>query len=689
MKKLKTILQYNYFYYLLFIFSIIYVLVNIYLINSKSIYTVNTKNIKGYVTNYQIYKDKITIYLNAKEKILVNYYFKNDKDKINISYGDYIYVVGKTSIPKGNTNFNLFNYKKYLKSKNINYIMNADNIDIKSKNKNIFYLIKNYISNKIEKYKTKSYLKAFILGDKTQIDNNTFLLYQKIGVNHLFSISGMHVSFLCLILFKLFKKINNKAKYIIIILFLIFYMFLVNFTISIIRSVLQFILFSINKLFNLNIKNINLVLLIISLLLIYNPFYIYDTSFLFSFSISFSLIFINKYLKNINNYLLKLLIISTISFLVSFPILVNNFYEINILCIIYNILYIPFVTFLLFLLNVLTLIFPFLDNINYLIINIFEYITYFLEKIKILRFPVSKMSTILVIIYYIFILIIMYKIKNNINYKKYIVPFILLIVFIINNNQIVLTPNITYIDVSQGDCSLIRINNKNILIDTGGNIKNKDYNITDSIILPYIKSIGVKKLDYLILTHGDFDHMGEAINLVNSFKVKKVIFNCDKYNKLEKKLIKVLDKKKIPYYSCIKELNIDNNKLLFLNTKNYDNENDNSNVIYTKINNHIFLFMADAGIEKENDILKKYNLNDISVLKVGHHGSITSSSKKFINSINPKYSVISVGKNNIYGHPNKDVLENLKSSKIYRTDKNGSIMFKIKNNRLYIKTCIP
>ena len=183
--------------------------------------------------------------------------------------------------------------------------------------------------------------------------------------------------------------------------------------------------------------------------------------------------------------------------------------------------------------------------------------------------------------------------------------------------------------------------------------------------------------------------MGEAINLVNNFKVKKVIFNCGEFNDLEKELIKVLDKKKIKYYSCIKELNIDNNKLYFLQTKEYDNENDNSNVIYTKLDGYKFMFMGDAGVEKEKDILEKYNLSNIDVLKIGHHGSKTSSSKEFINEINPNYSIISVGKNNRYGHPNKEVLNNLSDSKIYRTDQDGSIMFNIKKNKLRIETYSP
>ncbi|MBR1936998.1 MAG: MBL fold metallo-hydrolase [Bacilli bacterium] len=246
---------------------------------------------------------------------------------------------------------------------------------------------------------------------------------------------------------------------------------------------------------------------------------------------------------------------------------------------------------------------------------------------------------------------------------------------------------IKYIDVGQGDCTLIHLNNKNIMIDTGGKANN-DLVLLYKIINE-LKKEGIKKIDYLISSHGDFDHIGEAINLVENFKVEKVIFNCGSYNDLENELIKVLDKKKIKYYSCIKELNIDNNKLYFLQTKEYDNENDNSNVIYTELDGYKFIFMGDASTSTEKEIMDKYNLPDIDVLKIGHHGSKTSSSQEFINKIQPKYSIISVGKNNRYGHPNKEVLDNLKDTKIYRTDEDGSIMFNIKNNKLKIETCTP
>ena len=158
--------------------------------------------------------------------------------------------------------------------------------------------------------------------------------------------------------------------------------------------------------------------------------------------------------------------------------------------------------------------------------------------------------------------------------------------------------------------------------------------------------------------------MGESIDLVNNLKVKEVIFNCGPYNDLEKKLIKVLQKREIKYRKCINELTISNHTFYFLNTKIYDNENDNSNVIYTELNGYKFMFMGDASVTTEKEIMNIYNLADIDVLKVGHHGSKTSSSKEFIDEIKPKYSVVSVGKNNRYGHTNKETLDNFKEDEV-------------------------
>ena len=683
MQKLKIKLNFNLFYILLFISSIIYTFVNINFIKINSIYNINTTKIEGYITSYNITDNKLTLILKAKENIIVNYYFKNDKEKKNFNffYGDTIQTIGKMNIPKENSNFNTFNYRKYLLTKKINYVFEASSIKIKRKNTSYLYKLKNNIINRIEKISTSNYIKTFIIGDKKEIGNDIFSSYQFLGVSHLLAISGMHVSLLSTILLKMLGKLNNNVKFFIISIFLLYYSFITNYTISMLRATLQFILFGINKMFRLEIKNVYIVIFLISILLFYNPYYVYDVGFLFSFSISFSLILFSEKIRNIKNYIDKTFIVSLISFLVSLPILINNFYQVNFLSVIYNIFYVPFVSIIIFPLNLLTLMFPIFNNLNQLFINVFESLTVFLGKIKILTFSCAKIPFSLIIIYY-FNLYLLFNRKH----KKNILLLIILIIFFIENGKFKLYPSVNYLDVGQGDSILIRIYNKNILIDTGGTLNNK-YSVVNSQTLPYLKSVGVKKIDDLILTHGDYDHMGEAINLVNSFKVEKVIFNCGPYNDLEKELIKVLDKKKIKYYSCIRELNIDNNKLHFLQTKEYDNENDNSNVIYTELNGYKFMFMGDASGTTEKEILNKYNLPDIDVLKAGHHGSKTSSSKEFIDTINPKYSIISVGKNNRYGHPNKEALDNLEDSKIYRTDIDGSIMFKIKNNKLKIETC--
>ena len=124
--------------------------------------------------------------------------------------------------------------------------------------------------------------------------------------------------------------------------------------------------------------------------------------------------------------------------------------------------------------------------------------------------------------------------------------------------------------------------------------------------------------------------MGDSIYLINNYKVKNVVLNNDSFNELETNLIKELKKKKIKYYQNVEKIPISNNIITILNTEEYDNENDNSNVIYIELNNYNFMFMGDAGVDKEKDILERYNISNIDVLKVGHHGSKTSSSKSFI-----------------------------------------------------------
>ena len=688
MKKLKILL----------LLKILFLCISITLIIVKFL-TFKTKPLSnknefiGEILDVKIKNEKITIKLNTDEKILINYYIKKNENYSNLKIGSIVKVEGKLDYPKKNTNFNLFNYKNYLLSEKIYFVLTANKITYIKDTDNIFFKAKNLLINYINNFKTKDYLYTFILGNTSLLEQDTKKSFQNNGISHLFAVSGMHITLISTLLMYLLKKItkNHDISYIITIFILLFYTFITNFSSSILRAFLLFLLIYINKKFKFNLKTIEIIMLILLILLMYNPFYIYSIGFKFTFIISIILILFSKKINNFKNYFSKLLMTSLISFFVSLPIVINNFFEINLISPLLNLIFVPFISIIIFPFSLISLIFPFLDNTFYIIVKFMENISIYINNTLSINIIIGKMNLIMIVIYYLLTLICL----NKVLVKKYIyvLPIITLILIYSNINYFNKNLIVTMLDVGQGDSLMIAFtNNKgNILIDTGGivNFTKTNYEISTSTIIPYLKSIGIKKINYLVLTHGDFDHMGEAINFVNNFKVEQVVFNCGEFNDLEKELIKVLNQKKIKYYSCVKELNIDNNKLYFLQTKKYDNENDNSNVIYTELNGYKFMFMGDAGVDKEKDILDKYNLSNVDVLKVGHHGSKTSSSKEFIDEINPKYGIISVGKNNRYGHPNKEVLNNLENSKIYRTDQDGSIMFKIKNDKLEIETCSP
>ena len=696
MKRLKQILQFKIIYTILLVVTIIYSFLSFNLHNVSKI-NPNDKNFVGIISKIEVDADLLKLELDGEEKIIGNYYFKTSEEKNNFvgSYqlGDKVSLIGTFSVPKNNTVFNLFNYKKYLENKGIYYNIQIDQINLIQKNDSLFYKIKTNILKHIDGYQSNNYLRTFILGDTSYLDDMVIKSYQENGISHLFAISGMHISLLSGILLLILRKvkIREEISYFIVILFLLFYMFLSGNSPSICRAVTLFILVSINKIFKLNIKTIFWLVLTFCILVLMNPFILFEVGFQYSFIISFYLILLKDKLK-CGSYVKGLFWISVTSFLVSFPISIYYFYQVNLLSVLLNLLFVPLVSFIVFPLSILTFFLPFLDFIFIFVTDLMERLSFLFHDISNIQIIFMKPNIVWIILYYLFLIGCLYF-----NYKIGWLFLIILLCYQYFNNIIIPKTFFIAIDVGQGDSLLIHSNNKTILIDTGGKFtyakeewqRRKIKTLTDTTLLPFIKSLGIRKLDYLLISHGDYDHMGEAINLVENFKVEKVIFNCGEFNELEQDLIKVLDKKKIPYYSCVKELNIDDNKLYFLNNKDYGNENDNSSVIYTKLNNYKFLFMGDAGVEVEEDLIEKYNLQNIDVLKVGHHGSKTSSSKEFIDEINPKYSIISVGKNNRYGHPNKEVLENLNELKIYRTDQDGSIMFKIKNNKLKIETCSP
>ncbi len=698
-KKLKTILQSKYLFKIILFLCLLFAILRIHLFPKTSKYQPNENKIEGIVLKYKIDGDHLSMTVKGREKVMVHYYFKNELEKLTqekkIELGSHVFLIGALEEPANNTIPNCFNYKKYLLKESIFYLFQAKEIKIQEKNKSLFYKVKNILEKRIDKIDQTGYFRTFILGDKTVLDKDELEKYQASGISHLFSVSGMHVSFIVGIIMYFLSQFTykNKLKYSIVTLFLLFYLYLTNQSASILRTTISFIIAGINYCFNLRIKQLDLSILLLSIITLLNPYLLFDVGFQFSYLISTSILLQKRKIVRYSKKWQQSLYVSYLSFLISLPICLYQFQSINCLSIFFNLVMIPFVSTVVFPLTFITMIIPIIYPIYSFVIKVLEFLNELFYQINIGKLIFLKPNIIIVIVYYI---IIIFSIKK---------PKCLLILIIVLSIHFFYPYlendfRVTVLDVGQGDCIFIQYpnNRANILIDTGGKItyqkekwaiSKKTNTITSTRILPYLKSIGVTKLDYLILTHGDFDHMGEAINLVNNFKVENVIFNCGEYNGLEKELRNILTKKNINYYSCIQKINLDQYQLYFLNTKVYGNENDNSSVIYLNYQEHKFLFMGDASIERERDILDKYRLGNIEFLKVGHHGSNTSSDKMFLGSLNPRYSFISVGKNNRYGHPKKSVLDTLKNSEIYRTDLDGSIEIKLSDNGYKIKTCHP
>lgn len=659
------ILQSRYIFKILTILSLIITIIYTKYYPFKSVFNNNDTEFIGIVEDYIIKDNQIKISLKSKERIIVTYKYTG-KVFNNLSYGDKIKVTGVLKEPSTNNIFNNFNYKKYLYNKKIYYIIEASKIDKIQNNNNHIYTIKNLLYTRINNLKSSSYIKALLFGDN-KLDKEIKTSYQVNGISHLFSVSGFHINFITSIIYFYLDRItyNKKIKYITVDIFLVLYLLLCN-TTSLLRCTVMNILLSINHLLKLNIKKIDIVLLTLILCIIINLFIIYDIGFIYSYTISFFLIlYKNKY--KTNNKLLKIIYISLISFLVSLPINIYTSYEINFLSIILNIIIVPIVSLILLPLSLLTLIFPILDNILYLITSILEKISLYTSNINIFKQVLSKPSIILIIIYYLVIILILSKNKHY---------YLILILLIFHKTIPLYNSNLEVVmfDVGEADSMLISTPSKkvNILIDTGRGI-----DINNIII--YLKSIGISKLNYLIITHGDEDHIGGALYLIDNFKVDNVILNKGDYTELEVELIIHLKNKNIKYTNNINKIPLLGSYMYLLNTKKFSNENDNSIVTYFEYQKYKFLFMGDSSSKTEEYLINNYNLTNISFLKVGHHGSNTSSSPLFINKITPKVSLISVGRNNFYHHPNKEVLTNLSNSVIYRTDINKSIKIKINN----------
>lgn len=590
-------------------------------------------------------KETYVIIKNTK-----GYYIMYPKDNQKYEVNDKLYIEGRYELLQKDLDIYVFEFKDYLNNKRIFYQVIPYRIVIKERNTPLNIKIISFLTSKL-KSDSLSMTKMLLFNDKS-IDKDSYENLKEINAVHLFVVSGFHISFIYSIINKLIKT-KKIISNIISLLICCFYVYLLNFSISALRAVLTigistFFKDKLNALDSLSISGI--------LILLIEPLNVFNYSFIMSFVLTFTIIICNKILKRYNK-VFQMLLISLVCFLVMFPIQLSLNYEVNFLSLLSNII-LSYVVIFIFLLCIVGIVISFINgNIFGIIYEKFnDLVEYFASLNTSVVF--GNMNIYLMIVYYLVLFFILYNFEQK-KYKKSGLYGVFMFVFFIlfyNRHIFVLNQQVTFLNVNQGDCCIIQdsFNGKIMLIDTGGSI---NYDIASKKIIPYLKYKGIKKIDLVVISHDDYDHNGALSSLKKQIRIDKII---DDYN-----------------IKCVSL-----GKLKFTNLNNYCSEyndkNDNSIVLYGKINDLNYLFTGDISASIESKIIIDNPNLKVDVLKVSHHGSKTSTSDNFIKRLDLKFAIISVGSNNIYNHPNNEVINVLEkyNIKIYRTDIVGTIIFK-------------
>lgn len=581
-----------------------------------------------------------------KEKYLI---IKKDESYFFVYKNSLIVKVGDKIITKSNL-INIENtyndFYNYLNKQRIYYQLEKNDYLLYEES----YSLSNIIINKIFKNrndKTVSNLNL-ILFNKKDVDNKLlFNNFSLLSCTYLISISGYQITLLFKLLEKLLFRVK-KQKNLISSFIVGFYISVLNFSVSSYRAFIYYIFKKILKIINFDISKVELLAAIGIVFLFINPSYIFNMGFVYSFIFSMS-IEIFSLIDYKNHGLKKQLQTYFLMFLLSLPFVLYNSYELNLFSFIGIILLVKPVSYL-FVFSLITLFLPKFDLIYNLIVNgFYKFSDLIINKSVTLVF--GKPSFVFMIIYY-FILIMYFISKENkysYNKNKYFIYLILVLSVQYCLPYLNFSERVTFVNIGQGDCAVLFIPNSKdvVLIDAGG-ARFKD-NAKD-IIIPYLKSKGIKAIDKIIASHDDFDHDGAIPSLIENFKVKKIIDDP------------LTDKVKIG-----------NKEFINLNV-NDEGGNDGSIVLYGEYLNKMFLFTGDISSRIEKSIISRYPSLKVDILKVAHHGSNTSSDEDFILAIKPQWAIISVGKNN-YGHPSNKVIQTFINNKVkyLRTDQNNHI----------------
>jgi len=647
---------------LLFLFAITLTVFRIYFQNNSD-QDYQNQNFEGRIIEY-IWHDKyVEIEIRNQRKNYLIKFFPSKKEEFQnqIQYGYKIKGIGKKILPENNTIPNTFNYKKYLLSKKNSFYFETKEIVIEKEN-NLYHKIRQQIRTFLSNKKNSQYLKMLILG--IQEDTKEILeIYRHNGISHIFAISGMHLSLIYLSSKKIFQKVSKKSKSQSLFAFFILscYYFLLKKSISSDRAYYYFLLSTIVSFLNIKINAQKILMIVLSFQLLKNPFIIYQVGFWYTYLLTFTFLIIIPSKKKKWRSALEY---ATIAYFTSMPITIQNNFSINLWSIPINIIMLPFITTILFpLLLVSIFIFP-LENFTSIIITLLEKVNIYFLNLLGTDFIFPKIPFPLLGIYYFFLF--RYLIYKK---RKILLNIILLILILFIYPKFDGRGYFYFIDVGQGDCNLIIAPNQKeiILIDTG----NKNQWLANNLIT-FLKSLGIRKIDYLILTHGDLDHLGNVEALFSHFKIKNLLMNEGEKNNYEKQIIEKYS------FNITNKVNLQNLKVTELKHSLAETENDNSRIFQICIYKRCTLFMGDASKKVETELLMRYKLNT-TIIKIGHHGSKSSSMNAFLKHSKAKEAIISAGRNNFYHHPDQEVVRRLKKNqiKIHSTQEKGTIKIKI------------
>lgn len=656
-------------------------------IPKESSYQLNDTSFVGYVRDFSWEEGKLWLEITTESEILSGF-SKQTLKELELNLHDQVLVKGSLEVFSERTNFYAFDYKTYANRHHQYYSIAIESVQVVQNNTNVFYQVKNFFRKRIQNFSSSSYLNAFLLGDTSSINEDVMEGYRNLGVSHLFAVSGMHVSFLMGFLAFFFKKIHlsNVIQLFFYCSFLLFYTFLVGFSPSVLRASLFFIGLKLNSIYQWNFKPVFILLFIFFFLLFINPYYLWDVGFQYSFTISFVLVLSSSFLSDQKNYMVSILATSYISFLASIVIGVVHFHQIQVFSIFYNLIFVPFVSIFLFPFSFLVFVFPFLEFLYLFFVSILEEISLFFSQLRmtlwIMRHPGVFGVIFLCLVSFFSIFLFLKK-------RKISILLCFSCLFLYHHISIFIPEDfLVMLDVGQGDSLVLVTGGKVMLVDTGGSIYR---DISKKTIIPYLKAKGILQIDLLVFTHGDYDHVGSALSLLKNFPVKEVLFNSNQFNDHEKTIISLLEKKNIPFLKNeIRRRFAFGN--FFIDTFSLDSkdENESSIILYGSGFSKSFLLMGDATVQSENEWLQVYSHIDVDILKVGHHGSKTSTGEIFLKSINPQIALISAGRKNRFGHPSSEVVNRLAhhSVFIYSTIDQGAVLIDFRKNG-NISTVLP